>query len=126
MYWWQKIDAILSWVQGISADTSFTRTEVIKLGSKLGDVSKKLDELIGRIKSVQQTERLEMAKVDDLLAKIEGMTEVEDGIITLCGQLHQMLSDAKTDPAKLDEAMALLDTQKQKIADAVVANTDAA
>lgn len=122
-----KLDVVIQWQKELEGDITQLRQLVGKLISVSPDAMiKKLDEIIGRVKDIQRQERMEMAKVDDLLAKLAELTTVEDGVLTLCTTLHQMLSDAKTDPAKLDEAMALLDQRKQVIADNIVANTPAA
>jgi hypothetical protein len=69
-----------------------------------------------------------MAKIDDLLAAVTAEDTVVDSVITFLTDLHAQLVEARANanPAMLDQAIASINTQKQKIADAIVANTDAA
>jgi len=71
-----------------------------------------------------------MAKIDDLTAAVAAQSTVEDGIITLLKGVSQQLADLKAaggaSPAQLDEVLAGLNANTQKLADAVVANTPSA
>ena len=70
--------------------------------TRFDQMSKKLDDLIDRVKDIQQSEKSLMAKVDDVLKGIEELTTVEEGVLQLCTTLHDMLVEAKTDPKKLE------------------------
>lgn len=69
-----------------------------------------------------------MAEIDDLLTAVAAEDTVVDSVIVFLTNLHTQLVEAraKHNPAALDSAIASINTQKQKIADAIVANTDAA
>lgn len=69
-----------------------------------------------------------MAKIDDLLTAVAAEDTVVDSVIVFLTDLHAQLVEARanSNPAALDSAIASINTQKQKIADAIVANTDAA
>ena len=69
-----------------------------------------------------------MAKIDDLITAVAAEDTVVDSVIVFLTNLHQQLVDARanSNPALLDQAIASINTQKQKVADAIVANTDSA
>ena len=66
-----------------------------------------------------------MATVVDVLNKISELDTVEDSVLALVTSISQQLKDAKAsnDPAALDQIISALDAEKQKLADAVSANT---
>lgn len=62
-------------------------------------------------------------KLDDLIADATDESTVDDSVIALLTSIKAQLDAAGTDPAKLDQLKALIDSNKAKIAAAVVANT---
>ena len=66
--------------------------------------------------------------LDELQAAVAAEDTVIDSAVTLLGNLSQMLKDAiaSGDPAKVAAIASQIDAAKQKLADAVVANTPAA
>lgn len=67
-----------------------------------------------------------MATLDDVVSKVTDVGTVEDSVLTLLTDIAQKLKDAGQDQTKLDALAAALDAQKQKLTDAVTANTPAA
>lgn len=67
-----------------------------------------------------------MAAIDDIGDKLTALESVQDGVVTLLTTLSADLKAAGTDPAKLAAISARLDADKQKMADAIAANTPAA
>ena len=66
--------------------------------------------------------------LDDIVSKVNDLGSVEDGVVTLLTDIKSKLDAAiaSNDPAKLQALSDSLDAQKQKLADAIVANTPAA
>ena len=64
-----------------------------------------------------------MGVLDDVVAKVTELSTVEDSVIALLADIKAKLDAAGTDQAKLSALSAELDAQKQKLSDAVVANT---
>jgi predicted transcriptional regulator len=67
-----------------------------------------------------------MPGIDDVVKKVGEVKDVEDSVITLLDSVHQMLVEARNDPAKVQAVLDTLDQRKQALADAVTRNTDAA
>ena len=67
-------------------------------------------------------------KIDDLVARITPLTGVIDGAVALLTDLHTHLHEAiqENDPVKMQAVADAMDAGKAKLADALVANTDAA
>lgn len=64
--------------------------------------------------------------LDTVIAKVTELETVNDSAITLLGQLAQMIRDNSTDQTALLALADRIDTDKTKMADAVVANTPSA
>jgi hypothetical protein len=66
-----------------------------------------------------------MATINDLKAAVERNTSVDDSVLTMLTGLVQQLKDAQAnnDPAAIDQLIAQLDANTQKMTDAVTANT---
>lgn len=79
--------------------------------------------LIGQIIDRQVTQ---MALLDDLEAKVDAVTSVEQSAITLLQELSDALKAAGTDPVRLQAIVDKLDADQTALAAAVVANTPAA
>lgn len=87
--------------------------------SQLDRIEAKLDALTARSKTMS-------AELDALTAQVAQNTNAEQSAITLLNNLHQLLIDAGTDPAKLGAITSTLKTSADALAAAVVANTPAA
>ncbi len=66
-----------------------------------------------------------MADLTALTTKVQETADVEQSAIVLLGSLSDLIKAAGTDPAKLAELTAQLDTNKAQLAAAIVANTPA-
>jgi hypothetical protein len=67
-----------------------------------------------------------MAKLADLEAQVKANTTVVESAMTLIAGIAQRIVDAGGDPAKLDALVTELQTEDQKLADAMVTNTPSA
>lgn len=63
--------------------------------------------------------------LDDLLTDAEGETTVVNSVVTLLGSLSLQLANAGTDQAKLLQLKNTIDSNRNAIAAAIVANTPA-
>ena len=75
-------------------------------------------------KLIKRIERI-MTKLDDLNAAVERNTSVDDSVLTLLEGVVQQLKDAQSssDPMAIDNLIAKLDANTQKMTDAVTKNT---
>lgn len=82
------------------------------------DTKRVLNKLIKRIERI-------MTKLDDLNAAVERNTAVDDSVLTLLDGIVQQLKDAQSssDPMAIDNLIAKLDANTQKMTDAVTKNT---
>lgn len=69
-----------------------------------------------------QLKELKMT-IDDIQTKVTDERTVIDSAVTLLNNLSELIRNAANDPAKILQIAADLDSQKQALADAVVANT---
>lgn len=88
-------------------------------------VEAKLDLTIRLLRQVLQEERIMSVELDNLEAQVKMNTDAEQSAIMLLGKLSDMIKAAGTDPVKLRQLTADLDASKQKLADAILANTPA-
>jgi len=86
---------------------------------ELCELNRKVDLLLGM-------EDVIMATVDQILADVAELPDIEDSMEKLFVQLAALIEAGKTDPAKLDQAHALVTTFKDKAKAAILANTPAA
>jgi chromosome segregation ATPase len=86
---------------------------------RLQSIDSKLDLLLQRERRIEMT-------LEELKAKVAEATTVEEGAITLLGQLSADLKAAKTDPAAIQAIADSIDAEKAKLADALTANTPSA
>jgi hypothetical protein len=75
--------------------------------------------------TVQLMEKKLMATVEQVIAKIEEQTTVVGSLETLMDELVVLVRAGRTDPAKLDQALSLLESNRARISDAVKKGTDA-
>lgn len=82
------------------------------------DTKRVLAKLIKRIEKI-------MTKLDDLNSAVERNTAVDDSVLTLLDGIVQQLKDAQAsnDPQAIDNLIAKLDANTQKMTDAVTKNT---
>lgn len=92
---------------------------------KLLDLEQNQERVIKMLRVVNLKENFIMAKIDDVTAAVEAETAVDDSAIVLLNNLTAMIKAAGTDPAKLDALISTINANKQKMADAIVANTPA-
>ncbi len=92
----------------------------------LARIERKLDSIEWLLTRIFQLEVLEMAPVDDILASVEELPTINDSLDALFAQLQALINQGKTDPAKLQQALDILNTQKERTKAAIVANTPAA
>lgn len=88
------------------------RAALARIEHKLGVVIKKEEQMAGEL--------------DNLTQKVQDSVTVEDSAIALLNQLSDLIRQSANDPAKLNALADQLDAEKQKVADAIVANTPAA
>jgi enamine deaminase RidA (YjgF/YER057c/UK114 family) len=67
-----------------------------------------------------------VALIDDLTQDVADESTVIDSAVQLLDNLSAQLAAAGTDPAKLAQLKSTIDANKQRLADAVQANTPAA
>lgn len=82
------------------------------------DTKRVLNKLIKRIERI-------MTKFDDLTAAVERNTAIDDSLLALLEGIVQQLKDAQSssDPAAIDNLIAKLDANTQKMQEAVTKNT---
>lgn len=88
-------------------------------------IENKLDEAIALLRSVIKKENRMSKELDDLTVQVKANTDAEQSAVVLLGQLSALITAAGTDPVKLKQLAADLDTSKQALAAAIVANTPA-
>jgi hypothetical protein len=76
--------------------------------------------------NVDRKETAEMATLDDLTQAVADASTVDESIITLLDNIAAQLAAAQTDPAKIQAVIDTINAEKQRVADAVTANTPAA
>jgi hypothetical protein len=64
-----------------------------------------------------------MSDLSAVEAQVKANTDTEQSAVLLLTQLHQLLVDAKNDPARLDSIISQLNESKQALAEAILANT---
>jgi tRNA threonylcarbamoyladenosine modification (KEOPS) complex Pcc1 subunit len=96
---------------------------VIEINSP--DVARKLDQILAALTRMEITI---MATLKDIQDAVAAENTVVDSAITLLTQIHDELAAAiaANDPAALQAVVDSINAEKQKLADAVVANTPAA
>lgn len=63
--------------------------------------------------------------LESVVAALEAETVVIDSVVVLLGELTKMISEAGVDPVALAAVIAKIESNKQTLADAVVAHTPA-
>lgn len=92
----------------------------------------KLDQILQLLQQVITKENILMATLDQTLADVQAETTVVEGLATLTGslkaQLDAVLAGQLTpaQQAQVDAIFAQVEANKQKLADAITANTPAA
>lgn len=85
----------------------------------------KIDKLTSVIEKLVIADNLMSKELDTLTQTVTDSETVQEGAIVLLGKLSELIIAAKDDPAKLQALADSLGTEKQKLADAIVANTPA-
>lgn len=93
-----------------------------------GALSAKLESILGALNQLNGKVGTMTAELDDVVAKVTAMETVQEGAITLLGELKTKLDAAiaSGDTAALVALSTRLGADTQKLADAIVANTPAA
>src|SRR6266436_3509172 len=78
-----------------------------------------------QLNRIEQGENTMAGELDNLTAQVTQTTNVEQSAIKLLTNLHDLLVNAGTDPAKLTALANTLSTEKDTLAAAIIANTPA-
>lgn len=89
------------------------------------EVINRLDAILDMLQESKKREVRMSAELDALTVKVEETSTVVGSAITLIGGLASQIAALKNDPAKLQALADSLQTTKQSLADAIVANTPA-
>lgn len=94
-----------------------------QLERKLNQIDQKLDRLIALAKTTIKGEVFILANIDEVLASIEEMPSINDSLDALFLKLQDLIVAGNSNPAKLQQALDLLTTNKDRTKAAIVANT---
>lgn len=89
-------------------------------------IESKLDRAIELLLGLRAQGNEVMAKIDELLADVQAESTLIDGIGTLIQGLKDQITAANGDAAKIEEAFAVAEQNKAKLAAALTANTSEA
>jgi ABC-type long-subunit fatty acid transport system fused permease/ATPase subunit len=93
---------------------------------RLKRIEGKLDRVNEKLNVLTKLEAIEMAAIDDILTEVAELPTINDSLDALFAQLQELIKAGGTDPAKLQQALELLTTQKARTKAAIVANTPVA
>jgi len=99
------------------------KTQLDRIEDRLTRVEQKIDNVTILQRATLSEGFLMATNLDTLIAKVTDLETVQDGTVTLLGTLAQMIRDNSTDQVALLALATRIDTDKQKLADAIVANT---
>lgn len=85
-----------------------------------------LEEVRGLVQQLVRQGVVEMARIDDLLDSVTELPSIGDSLDAVFAQLQELIAQGQTDPAKLEQAIALVATHKERTKAAILANTPAA
>jgi peptidoglycan hydrolase CwlO-like protein len=83
----------------------------------------KLDLVLARLNTLQETVNAMSAEVDRLKASVASLATVDQSVITLLGGLSDQIRTLKQDPAALAALADEVDARVKELGDAVTANT---
>lgn len=86
-------------------------------------IYRQLRTLHRKIDHIMDTEDTLMATAEDILTDVAELPSIEDSMEQLFVELATLIEQGKTDPAKLDQAHAIVTTFKDKAKAAILANT---
>jgi methyl-accepting chemotaxis protein len=86
----------------------------------------KVDEALRRLHTINQRTIEMSAEIDRITASVTNLTTVDDSLVALVTNLAQTIRDNADNPAALNALADKLDAEKQKVSDAVTANTPSA
>jgi hypothetical protein len=81
------------------------------------------DEIVRLLQELKKNGGRIMATIDDILTGVTDESNLDDSIILLLTNLKAAVDAAKGDQAKIDAAFAAITANKQKVSDAITANT---
>jgi chromosome segregation ATPase len=90
---------------------------------RLAELSQGLKQLGLKIDQLIKKEEIMSQELDDLTQKVSDSTTVQESAITLLNDLGQRIRDLADDPAAIRALADQLDSEKNKLADAITANT---
>lgn len=90
-----------------------------------GAVSSKLDVILEKLNLVLTKEAEMAGELDALAVQVQSNTDAENSAVIVLGRLHDLLVAAGTDPVKLNDLKSQLATSRDKLAEAITANTPA-
>jgi hypothetical protein len=92
----------------------------------LEELDRKLDRILAKLNVITKLEAIQMSAVDDLLTEVGELDDINDSLDMVFAKLQELITAGGTDPAKLQEALTIITTQKARTKAAIVANTPAA
>jgi hypothetical protein len=92
----------------------------------LDSLDRKLDQVLRRLSILSLQGEIEMATIDDMLNELSELPTINDSLDLLFQKLQELIAAGSTDPTKLQDALAIITTQKARTKAAIVANTPAA
>lgn len=88
--------------------------------------NRRLDGIEARLSVIQRENQIVTKELSDVQAAVQSETDAVTGAVTLLGQLSDLIRASKDDPAALEALATQISGNKQRLADAIVANTPAA
>jgi uncharacterized protein YoxC len=98
----------------------------------LDKIDTKLNKVLALLQGIKRQEKLIMATLDQVMADVQEESTVVDSLATLTAAIKAQLDAALANEvspaaqAKVDAIFAAIEANKQKMADAILANTPAA
>lgn len=99
------------------------KTQFDQIMERLTRVEQKIDNVTALQRATLSEGFLMASNLDTVIAKVTQLETTNDSAITLLGQLAQMIRDNSTDQTALLALADRIDADKNKMADAIVANT---
>jgi hypothetical protein len=90
---------------------------------RLGRIEHLLEVLVNLTARLVRGEIRLMATVDQILEGLAELPTIDEGLDAVFAALQTLIQQGKQDPAKLDQALSLLTTHKDRVKADIVANT---
>lgn len=126
MAWFRDYEAELR--QQYSRLVKAIAGELAGINDRLASIEKLVQAGGGSADLTELTQRVEilMASVDRIESSVDGLTTVGDGMVTLLGQLSELIRAADPNNPRLNALADKVDAKKVDWAQAVINNTPAA